>query len=130
MSTHKTSIRNPLAKVRGLGSAKNGTHHWWMQRVTALALIPLTLWLVSSVLSLSFTTPEGVYDWLQSPVQALALAFFLAVSCYHGKLGLQVIIEDYVHTHFNKFLLLLASSFGFTVLAVMAVLAIVKIHFA
>ena len=130
MSSKHTSLRAPLAKVRGLGSAKNGTHHWWMQRVTAVALIPLTLWLVYHVIALTFSSAEGVQEWLKSPAQAILLALFLLVSCHHGKLGLQVIIEDYVHSHGRKYLVLLASSFGFTVLSAMSVLAIIKIHFA
>lgn len=130
MSSNKTSIRTPLAKVRGLGSARNGTHHWWLQRVTAVALIPLTFWLIYHFLALSFASAEGVQAWLQSPVQAILLTLFLLVSCHHGKLGLQVIIEDYVHSHGRKYLALLASSFGFTVLSAMSVLAIIKIHFA
>lgn len=130
MSKTDSSIRTPLAQVRGLGSAREGTHHWWLQRVTAVALIPLSIWLLANLLSLSLGDVAEVKTWLQQPFQALFLALFLGTTCYHGKLGIQVIVEDYVHTPLNKNLLLVLNSFGFVVLFAMALLAIVKLHFA
>lgn len=130
MHHHKPSIETPLKRVRGLGSAKDGTHHWWMQRVTAVALIPLSLWLVYTFNYLALSDAETVKLWLQSPFQALILALFLGTACYHGKLGLQVVIEDYVHCHTSKNALLLANAFGFIILAGMALMAIARLHFA
>lgn len=130
MTSSNKSVRTPLAKVRGLGSAKDGTHHWWMQRVTSVALIPLSLWFVYSLLALALSQPEEVRAWVQQPFQALLLTLFIGVSCYHGKLGLQVVIEDYVHTPLRKNIALLLNAFGFVLLFSMALLAIVKLHFS
>lgn len=121
-------IRTPLARVRGLGSAKDGSHHWWMQRVTAVALIPLGIWAVHSLLNLTLGGLEGVRSWLSSPVQALLLTAFLAAMAYHSKLGLQVVIEDYVHKPFPKYALLLINSLGTALLFLMAVMAVFKLH--
>lgn len=121
-------IRTPLARVRGLGSAKDGSHHWWMQRVTAVALIPLGIWAVHSLLNLTLGDLEGVRSWLSSPVQALLLTAFLAAMAYHSKLGLQVVIEDYVHKPFPKYALLLINSLGTALLFLMAVMAVFKLH--
>lgn len=89
-------LRTPLAKVRGLGSAKDGTHHFWAQRVSALALIPLVLWFGLSVASLPNASYESVVLWLDSPFNVVMLVSSLIAGFYHGALGIQVIIEDYV----------------------------------
>jgi succinate dehydrogenase / fumarate reductase membrane anchor subunit len=89
---------NPLARARGLGSAKQGVHHWYLQRATALLLIPLTAWLLYAMVRLSGAGYEAAMAFLSSPFHA-ACAVLLAVSgLYHAMLGLQVVIEDYVHT--------------------------------
>lgn len=121
-------FRTPLARVRGSGSAKDGVHHWWMQRVTAVALIPLGIWFVFSMLDLTTGTLAEAQAWLQSPLRVLLLTVFIAASAFHAKLGIQVIIEDYVHAPFGKYSLLLINTIGFTVLCVMAVMAILKLH--
>lgn len=122
------SIRTPLAKVRGLGSAKDGTHHWWMQRLTSVALIPLCIWLVYSLLGLGMANQATVAAWMKSPVQALLMTAFLGATIYHSKLGIQVIIEDYVHAHFSKNALLMMNAFGFIILFAMAFMAIITLH--
>lgn len=91
-------LRSNLSKARGLGSAKEGAHHWWMQRVTAIALIPLSLWFVQAVIkATSIHGLEGVVYLLSSPFNAIAMILFLGTAIYHGTLGVKVIIEDYVH---------------------------------
>lgn len=91
------SIRTPLARVRGLGTAKDGTHHFWLQRLTAIALVPLTIWFVITlVCALGMSRPE-LAKWMRSPSSAAPLALFLIAGFWHLKLGLQVVIEDYVH---------------------------------
>lgn len=121
-------IRTPLARVRGLGSAKDGTHHWWMQRVTAVAMIPLGIWLVYSLLNLSLSSLSEVQIWLQSPLHALLLMAFLGAMAWHSKLGLQVIIEDYAQKPFPKYTLLLINTLGTALLFLMAVMAVFKLH--
>lgn len=122
-------LRTPLSQVRGLGSAREGTGHWWMQRVTALALIPLTGWFIYSLLtSLLGGDPVKVAEWLSHPLPAIALLLLLSAMFYHSKLGIQVIIEDYVHCEGKKIFLLLLNNFTHITLAVIAAFAVVKLH--
>ncbi|NVK31542.1 MAG: succinate dehydrogenase, hydrophobic membrane anchor protein [Gammaproteobacteria bacterium] len=88
--------RTPLSKARGLGSAKEGVHHWWAQRMTALALTPLTIWFCFSVASLSTFSYDAFSAWLQGPMNAALMLAVMIAGFYHGAIGLQVIIEDYV----------------------------------
>jgi len=90
---------DPLARVRGLGSAKEGTHHWIAQRMTAVALIPLTLWFVASLICLIGAPLEEVKAWLASPFNAVLMSLTLIAGFHHAQLGLQVVIEDYIHGH-------------------------------
>ena len=90
-------LRSPLGRVRGLGSARSGVRHWWVERITALALVPLTLWFICAAIRLTGATRTDVADWLSSPwTMALMLALIVA-TFHHMQLGLQVVIEDYVH---------------------------------
>jgi succinate dehydrogenase / fumarate reductase, membrane anchor subunit len=91
------SYRSPLGKVRGLGSAKDGTHHWWMQRLTALALIPLTIWFVFNVVALVGKNHAAFAAWVKNPVSATLLILLIGATLHHAQLGMQVVIEDYVH---------------------------------
>ena len=90
------SYQTPLAKARGLGSAKKGTSHWWMQRVTAIALIPLSFWLILFVKQLFHGSYAEITHWLSSPFNLVILLSWAFVGFYHGALGLQVVIEDYI----------------------------------
>ena len=128
--TSRSPFTGALAKVRALGSARDGTHHWWMQRMTALALIPLSGWFIYSLLLLvtSAGLPQ-VAEWLAAPFPAIAMLLLVSAMFYHAKLGMRVIIEDYVHTHKTKILMLLINSAAMWVLWLMSVLAIVKLHF-
>lgn len=101
------SLRSPLGRVRGLGSAKDGTHHWWAQRVTAIALVPLLLWFVASVVSLAGAPLAEVKAWLASPIAAVLLLALIVAVFHHAQLGLQVVIEDYVHAEGVKIAALL-----------------------
>ncbi|MBT5187101.1 MAG: succinate dehydrogenase, hydrophobic membrane anchor protein [Kordiimonadaceae bacterium] len=121
------SLRSPLGKVRGLGSARNGTHHWWMQKVTAVALIPLTIWFVASIVQMTQADHAIVTNWLSSPVVATLMLLFIITGIYHLKLGLQVIIEDYIHSEGQKIALQMIVTFGCVALATLAIFSILKI---
>ena len=101
-----TNLRSPLGRARGLGSAKEGLHHWWAQRVTSLALIPLAVWFVAGVIRLAAMGGDNSYDslmiWIANPCNATLLILFLAVSFHHAQLGVQVVLEDYVSCHATR----------------------------
>jgi succinate dehydrogenase / fumarate reductase membrane anchor subunit len=95
-------MRSPLGRAIGLGSAKEGVEHWWAQRVTAIALVPLSVWFVISVIGFVGADLETVQDWVSRPLPGILLVLLLIASFYHMSLGLQVVIEDYVHTELVK----------------------------
>jgi succinate dehydrogenase / fumarate reductase membrane anchor subunit len=99
MSSHHPQKRlvGPLGRARGLGSAKHGLQHWWAQRVSAVALVPLTLWFIYSVVHLTGADQGRVHDWLATPASAILMSLFIVAMFYHLSLGLQTVIEDYVH---------------------------------
>ena len=121
------SQRTALGKVRGLGSAKDGTHHWWVQRLTSVALVPLTVWFVASVVSLVGADHATVAAWVASPVAAVLLVLLIAVTFHHAQLGLQVVIEDYVHTEALKIAGIILVKFAAAVLGLACILAVVKV---
>jgi len=92
------NLRSPLSEAVGLGSAKHGFSHWYWQRVTAIALIPLVIWFVYSVLSLVGGDHQAAVNWLSSPINAAIMLIFTLTALFHGQTGLQVVIEDYIHT--------------------------------
>lgn len=91
------SLESPLGKFLGHGSARHGTEHWWAQRVTSVALLPLTLWFVFAILGMDSYGYEPVAAWIGAPINAILLSCLLIALLYHSQLGLQVVIEDYVH---------------------------------
>ncbi|HKK29789.1 MAG TPA: succinate dehydrogenase, hydrophobic membrane anchor protein [Alphaproteobacteria bacterium] len=91
------SLRSSLAIARGLGSSKSGTEHWWAERLTAVALIPLTIWFVISLIAHLGAPYEEVRAWIGSPVTAVLMISLIVATFHHAQLGLQVVIEDYVH---------------------------------
>ncbi len=97
MSRRPGDLRAVSARVRGLGSAKEGVQHWWLQRLSALALVPLSLWLVASLVAQLGADHAAVYAWIGEPVTVALLVLTIFATFYHAQLGLQVIIEDYVH---------------------------------
>ena len=120
-------MRSPLGRAIGLGSAKEGVEHWWMQRITAVALVPLTLWFVIAVIGLVGADLETVHNWVGRPLPAILLVLLLIASFYHMSLGLQVVIEDYVHTELAKLGLVIAIRllcFAFAVAGIFALLTI------
>lgn len=129
MSAHhnKTSIRSPLARARGLGSAGHGSGHWLAQRVTAVAAIPLCLWLVYSIVALRGASHTVLIDWLASPVNAVSMILFVITVFYHAALGLQVVIEDYVHCECVKLPSIIGMKLALFALAVVSVFSVLKV---
>ncbi len=121
------SLRTPLGKVMGLGSAKGGTGHWWMQRVTAIALIGLGLWFMISLVVIGDLGYHSTIAWLARPLNAVLLSSFVLTMLYHSKLGVQIVIEDYVGSPAWKVAGLLLSVFVHLLLAMAGVIAILRI---
>lgn len=121
------SIRTPLARVRGLGAAKDGTHHWWLQRVTAVILIPLVLWFIISLLAISHSDYATFQQWLSNPIRAGLMVTLLVATFYHASLGMQVIYEDYVRPEGAKVAALLVTQFVLFLLGAISVIAVLKV---
>lgn len=121
------SLRTPVARARGLGSAKEGLHHWWVQRVSAVALIPLTIWFVASIVGLVGADHAAVSAWISNPVVAVLMALLAAATLYHAQLGMQVVYEDYLHTHWLKIAADVGTKLASLVLAAAMIFAILKI---
>jgi succinate dehydrogenase / fumarate reductase, membrane anchor subunit len=122
-------LRTPLARARGLGSAKEGVHHWWAQRLTAIALIPLVVWFAISLVMMSGAEYEVVRAWIGSPVVMVLLILTIAVGLHHAQLGMQVVIEDYVHSDGFKLALIVAVRFLAVFVGLAAIVAILSIGF-
>ena len=122
-------LRSDLSRVLGLGSARAGAHHWTHQRLSAIALIPLSLWFVSALLGHLHDDLVDVTDWIRSPFVTILLISLLAAMFYHAKLGLQVVIEDYVHAEIAKIGLLIAMKFGCALGALLGIVSVLKISF-
>ena len=123
------SLRTPLGRVRGLGSAKDGVAHWWAQRITAVALIPLLLWLAASLSASAGMDHAAVKEWLSSPVSATLLILLIAAGFHHAQLGLQVVIEDYIQHEGLKTASRLVTSLGTFALGIASVFAVLKLSF-
>ncbi len=124
------AFRTPLGRIRGLGSARHGTDPWWLQRLTALALIPLTLYFLYTFLAyvvLGGGSYSGAVVWLRSHFNAAMMILLLGVSFHHGSSGLHVVIEDYVHGKTMKFIALVTVKFSAVALALGSILAVLKI---
>lgn len=123
-------FRTPLGRVRGLGSAKDGTHHWWMQRVTAVALVPLAIWFVVGIVAHLGADHAGVKAWLSGPVTATLTVLLIAATFHHAQLGLQVVIEDYVSHEGARLAAVLVVKFACFVLAGIGILAVLRLALA
>ncbi len=121
------SLRSPLGRVTGMGSAKEGTGHWWSQRVTAVALVPLALWFVFSLLSLPALDYDHVHAWAGVPISAFLAILLVATAAYHSYLGTVVIIEDYVTRAGTKVISLMLLRFAHVLVAGGAIFAILRI---
>lgn len=125
---NREPMRSSLGQALGLGSAKNGVEHWWLQRVTAIALVPLTVWFAASLIAHAGNDYATFIVWLRTPIATILMALLLIALFYHTALGLQVVIEDYVHSGM-KIPALLFVRFGCFALVVAGILATLRIAF-
>ena len=121
--------RTPLGRVRGLGSAKEGTEHFWAQRVTAIALVPLALWFVASLAAYTGADHATAKAWLAEPFTSVVMILLVVTGFHHAQLGLQVVIEDYVSTEWVKVFSIIVVKLGALALAVAAIFSVLKIAF-
>ena len=122
----RKSLRSPLARAGGLGSAKDGVEHWWRQRLTAVALAPLALWFIASMVVHGGDDYFEFTAWLRTPFSTLMMALLVAAAFHHSALGLQVIIEDYVHSA-AKIPALITMRISCIVLAATGILAVLRV---
>jgi succinate dehydrogenase / fumarate reductase membrane anchor subunit len=122
-----SSLETPLHKVQGLGAAHSGTGHFWRERVTAVALIPLSLWFAYAMLGLVGTNEVAIVSFLAHPWNAILMGLFVVISFYHLSLGLQQILDDYVHAPGTKLFLRLAVTVIWVIASLVSVFALVRI---
>jgi len=121
------SLRTPLGRARGLGSAKAGTRHWWQQRLTAVILVPLTLWVMATIVSVTTLGYDAITLWLQSPFNASLILVFLLALFHHAQLGVQVVIEDYVHSEWQKISCIILVRFLTLFAGLVSILSVLKV---
>lgn len=121
------SFRTPLSTARGLGSAKHGVGHWISERVAAVALVPLVIWVAYSVILLAQLDYYGAVEWISSPVNATLMILTIAISFMHMSAGLRVVIEDYIYSHLGKAACLLANLFVCGLAGALAIMSILKV---
>lgn len=123
------SYRSPLSRARGLGSAKEGVGHWWMQRVTSAALLPLMVWLVVTLALLGRADYASMLEWVANPVVAVLLIVLIPTLFYHSSLGVRVVVEDYVGTKWLEISIISVVNFINILLAAASMFAVLKIAF-
>ena len=123
-----TDLRTPLNRARGLGSAKDGLHHWWVQRITAVALVPLVVWFAISLVMLSGADYAAVRAWIGSPLVMVLLTLIIVIGLHHAQLGMQVVYEDYTEGGLRLALIVL-TKFIAVLFGLGAIVAILRIGF-
>jgi succinate dehydrogenase / fumarate reductase, membrane anchor subunit len=123
----RPAAETPLARARGLGSARHGAEHWWHERLSSVACLLLYVWLLVSILTLPALDHRAVTEWLKQPSAAVPMLLLVLATFWHLKMGLQVIVEDYVHDEGNKFLAILLIGFAAAAGAAFALFAVVRI---
>jgi succinate dehydrogenase / fumarate reductase membrane anchor subunit len=125
-----TQMRSPLGRAIGLGSAKEGVEHWWRQRMTALLLVPLVVWFVIAVIGLVGADRAAMIAWVKSPMPVMCLVLLIVATFYHAALGLQVVIEDYIHGEGMKLATLIVMRLLCILFVLRGLLAVLKLAFA
>lgn len=120
-------LRSPLSRARGLGSARSGSHHWWAQRLTAFALMPLTLWFIYSAITLAGATRETMVAWLSAPHRMVLMLALILATFHHLRLGMQVVIEDYIHAETRRLVALLAMKAACALLGLACIVAVLRL---
>ena len=123
-------LRSKLGRVRGLGSTREGVHHWWVQSMCAVALLPLSLWFIYSLITLTGSDYASFHAWISEFGNAVFTVLFLVATFHHAQLGLTVVIEDYVHSELWKMGLLLFVKYGSVLFAASGIFAVLKISLA
>ncbi|MDN5849513.1 MAG: succinate dehydrogenase, hydrophobic membrane anchor protein [Nitrococcus sp.] len=123
------SFRTPLKQALGLGASHSGTSHWWLQRVTAVALVPLLIWFIIGLVRHGGADYESARAWLGSPITAVLMILTLATTFIHGALGIQIILEDYVGHDALKLALIVLVKFAAVAIAAMGIFAVLSIAF-
>lgn len=126
---NRQRMRSPLSRAQGLGSAREGVEHWWMQRVTAVALIPLTLWLTASLIAHTGSDYDTFIAWLRTPIATILMVLLLIALFHHISLGLRVVVEDYVHSNRAKIPAVVAIRLACCGLAIAGIFATLRIAF-
>jgi len=124
---HQTSMQTPLARVRGLGSAKSGLSHWWHQRLTAIAMVPLMVISVLIIAQIGMVDYQGAVDLVSNPLVATWLLLLVIVGYFHAALGLQVVLEDYVADEGKRMALIIFVKMSLFALAALSVVSILKV---
>jgi succinate dehydrogenase / fumarate reductase, membrane anchor subunit len=123
-------METPIARVRGLGSARSGAHHWWLERLTSVSTLILFVWFIVALLGLPSLDYASVREWLASPLAAVPMLLLIVSTFWHAKLGMQVLIEDYVHEEGWKFFSITLLNFFVIGAAALAFFSVLKIAFA
>jgi succinate dehydrogenase / fumarate reductase membrane anchor subunit len=124
------SMETPLGRVRGLGASGEGAHHWWQERLTSIAVFLLSVWLIVSLLRLPALDHRTVTEWLAEPLAAVPMLLLIFVTFWHSKLGLQVVVEDYVHEEGDKLFWIVLINFLAVLGGALAMFSVLKIAFA
>ena len=124
------SLRSPLGKALGMGSAKAGAGHWWSQRVSAVGLVLLAPWFLLSLICLGDLSYANVVAWVAAPVNTVLLSLLVLTVTYHAQLGLQVVVEDYVPSKGTRMMVMLVINFGLLLLGLLGVFSVLRIAFA
>src|ERR1700710_1690788 len=119
-------LQSPLGRARGLGSAHAGFHHWWIERVEAVALVPLTIWFIYSLLHLVGASHQAVIDWLSSPIPLVLMLLLIVATFHHFSLGVQSVLDDYVHQPTIKLWSVLVIKGACAILALVCIVSVLK----